>query len=121
MKLGENGDMISWEWNFLEVSSIRGGGRREYVRGSEFLLWFTRGKSQTLVIICKVIIGLKLFIRFCLLLKGSPFCSGQIIFDIIVKRSYYDLLGDCKKYLIKKGKKMLNLYDSKNKLLWSTE
>ena len=105
MKLGKNGDMISWEWDFLEVSSIRGGGRREYVRESEFLLWFIRGKSQTLVIICKVIIGLKFFIRFGLLLKGSPFCSGQIIFDIIVKRSYYDLLGDRKKYLIKKGKK----------------
>ena len=27
----QNEDMISWEWNFLEVSSIREGGGREYV------------------------------------------------------------------------------------------
>ena len=102
MKLRKNGDMISWEWDFLEVSSIHGGGRREFVRGSKFLLWFIRGKSQTLVIICKVIIGLEFFIRFGLLLKGSPFCNEQLIFDIIVKRSYYDLLSNSKKYLIKK-------------------
>ena len=105
MKLGKNGDMISWEWDFLEVSSICGGGRREFVRGSEFLFRFTREKSQTLVLICKVIIGLEFFIRFGLLLKCSPFCSKQFIFDIIVTRSYYDLLGNSKKYLIKKCKK----------------
>ena len=32
--------------------------------------------------------------------------------------SYYDLLGNSKKNLIKRGKKMPNLYNSKNKLLW---
>ena len=33
-------------------------------------------------------------------------------------KSYYDLLGNSKKKnLIKRGKKMLNLYNSKNKLL----
>ena len=33
--------------------------------------------------------------------------------------SYYDLLGNSKKKnLIKGGKKMLNLYNNKNKLLW---
>ena len=57
-----------------------------------------------MVIICKVITRLEFFIRFGLLLKGSSFCSGQLMFDIIVKRSYYDLLGNNKKYLIKKVK-----------------
>ena len=27
----KNEDMISWEWDFLEVSSILGGGGREFV------------------------------------------------------------------------------------------
>ena len=33
IKLGKNEDMISWEWDFLEVSSIRGGGGRKFVSG----------------------------------------------------------------------------------------
>ena len=34
--------------------------------------------------------------------------------------SYYDLLDNSKKkkIIIKRGKKMLNLYNNKNKLLW---
>ena len=71
--MGKNGDMISWEWDFLEVSSICGGVRREFVRGSEFLFRFTRGNGQTWVIIYKVRTGPEFFIRFGLLLKSNPF------------------------------------------------
>ena len=58
----------------------------------------------------EVITKLKFFIRFGLLLKVIHFvvnsfwsnCQKQLIFDIIVKGSYYDLLSNNKKYLIKK-------------------
>ena len=61
--------------------------------------------DQTWVIICKVITGLELFIRFGLFLKVVHFvenniwpnCQEQPIFYIIVKISYYDLLGNSKK------------------------
>ena len=32
----KNEDIISWEWNFLEVSSIREWGGREFVSEFEF-------------------------------------------------------------------------------------
>ena len=68
--------------------------------------------DQTWVIICKVITGLELFIRFGLFLKVVHFvenniwpnCQEQPIFYIIVKISYYDLLGNNKNNLIKRGK-----------------
>ena len=33
MKLRKKEDMISWEWDFLEISSIGGVGGREFVSG----------------------------------------------------------------------------------------
>ena len=33
IEIGEKWRDISWEWDFLEVLFICGGGRREFVRG----------------------------------------------------------------------------------------
>ena len=55
------------------VSSTHGGEEREFVSGSVFSLLSTFGEGQAWVIICKVINGLGLLIRFCLFLNGSQF------------------------------------------------
>ena len=55
------------------VLSTHGGEEKEFVSGSVFSLSSTFGEGQAWVIICKIINGLGLLIRFCLFLNGSPF------------------------------------------------